>query len=236
MSDPTTVPAVANPAATTVPAGQATPGEEQIDWQAKATAAEQQLAAEAQARAQAEQYAAQIEQQRNQELAALSMAAERAQRQQWQREFDEGQISSTELNRRVDQAVDAANARAQKIVAQELMPYHTQQWAVDVATRYGLTAEEYQQVAQAPGENMEFVASQLVERRNFVPATRVQELESKLDQLQRSMTAQNLSGSGLGVTLQGNPGGQGNTAIEPGTPAHLAQILRNPNFGRWSDD
>lgn len=209
----------------TPPAGDAAPVEPQIDWNSDANPLRGQLA-EIQARVDAaEARAAQIEQQRNQEVARLAQAAEQFERQQWKQQFTNGQIDAEEYQRRTDAAIEAAERRAKEIVYNETLPLRVQEWAGQVSQHYGLTTEEHAQLAQVPGEAMEYVAQQLVNQRNLAPRSEIDALKTQLDQLQRSMAAQSISGSGLPATLQGNPQGQGGAPANETSLSKLHRIL-----------
>ncbi|HSE45010.1 MAG TPA: hypothetical protein VLA89_06745 [Gemmatimonadales bacterium] len=157
-----------------------------------------------------------------QQFAQAARLAEQQRRAQIRQDFDDGRIDSAEYHRRIDRVLEERDQYWQ----QQMTPYLTRDWADQVAQNYGLTSDERQQLYGLDGHAMEFAARQIVDRRNLVPASKVAELESKFEQLQRSMAANQIANSGVNQTLQSNPSGTGSEPA-PGTMAQLKAFLRS---------
>ena len=175
--------------------------------------------AEAQAAQLAEQQAA-----LNRHFAQQAREAEIARRNQLQSQFENGDFDARELTRRLNVEIEQVETRAQQQIEQALRPYWAQEYAEAIGRQSGLNADEVAELKQAPPESMPWAAQNLLQRRNYVPADRVANLETQLQQLQRNLAAGEVVNSGATRTLGANPtsGGQ-----EPGTPQEkLRSFLR----------
>lgn len=158
-----------------------------------------------------------------QQFAQAARLAEEQRRARHQQDFEEGRIDSAEFARRMAAEI----AQRDQWWQQQMTPYLARDWADVVAQKYGLSSEERQELYGLDGHAMDFAAQQIVQRRNLVPVTKVAELEKKLEQLQRSIAAQQVTASGVSQTLGANPSGVG---PEPKTDAERLRAFLNARY------